>query len=68
MERAHVECLRCGDRHPLPGSRWLQVRDSECPRCGYLGWAPPATPDDDVRRRLRLRELPVARRHLRIVA
>lgn len=66
MESAPVECLRCGDRHALPLSPWLQVRDSECPRCGYLGWAPSATLDEDTRRDVR--EFPVERRRLRIVA
>ena len=66
MERAHVECLRCGDRHPLPGSRWLQVRDSECPRCGYLGWAQSSELTEPVRRLLR--ERPPEARRLRLVS
>lgn len=34
-----VECLRCGERHPLERVASRYVQESECPRCGYLGWA-----------------------------
>ena len=38
----------------------------ECPRCGYLGWAPSASLDEPVRRILR--ERPPEQRRLRLVA
>jgi hypothetical protein len=40
MKSLDVECLRCGERHRLEHVAWQHVQESECPRCGYLGWAP----------------------------
>ena len=38
MEHLDVECLRCGEVHRLEHVAWQHVQESECPRCGYLGW------------------------------
>jgi hypothetical protein len=35
-----VVCLRCGCTHSLPRVSWRCLQDSECPRCGYVGWTP----------------------------
>lgn len=53
-----MECLRCGQKHDL--------RNGECPRCGYVGWAPSADLTELERRMLRDR--PVEYRGLRAVA
>jgi hypothetical protein len=44
MKSLDVECLRCGERHRLEHVAWQHVQESECPRCGYLGWT--AVEDD----------------------
>jgi hypothetical protein len=33
-----VVCLRCGREHRLAQPAWRCLQESECPRCGYLGW------------------------------
>jgi len=48
-----VECLRCGKQR--------DYRDDECPRCGYVGWAPSGRLDERDRRRLRERSLELRR-------
>jgi hypothetical protein len=53
MHHVLVECLRCGLRHTLARSGASELTDSECPRCGYLGWAHAASLDEPARRRLR---------------
>ena len=35
-----VVCLRCGCTHNLPRDSWRCLQESECPRCGYVGWTP----------------------------
>jgi hypothetical protein len=60
MVRLTVECLRCGD------TREAHVDPGECPRCSYLGWAPSRDLTELARRALR--ERPVERRRLRLVA
>jgi ribosomal protein L37E len=52
-----VECLRCGKQR--------DYRDDECPRCGYVGWAPSHRLDEYERRLLR--ERPPATRRVRPV-
>jgi hypothetical protein len=61
-----VECLRCGEHHRLGRSPFRHVVDSECPRCGYLGWAQVKDLSESSRRGLRDR--PVELRKLRVVA
>ena len=54
-----VECLSCGLQ------RLVATDAGECPRCGYLGWAPTDAVTEDVRRQLR--DVPVgARRPARL--
>ena len=65
METLNVECLRCGERHQLFRTM-RHVQQSECPRCGYLGWAGVTDLTEPSRRALRDR--PVELRRLRIVA
>jgi hypothetical protein len=49
-----VECLSCGLQ------RLVAMDAGECPRCGYLGWAPSDAVTEDVRRQLR--DVPVGAR------
>jgi hypothetical protein len=61
MEELRVECLGCGEARtcaPDPDAR--RVDPGECPRCGYLGWAPSTALTEPTRRRIR--ERPVDRR------
>ena len=61
METLRVECLGCGEArtfaHAVDARR---VDPGECPRCGYLGWAPSTALTEPTRRRIR--ERPVDRR------
>jgi len=50
-----AECLRCGEIRPLERTAWHHDEPGECPRCGYLGWAPPSELSEPVRRQLRMR-------------
>jgi hypothetical protein len=52
-----VECLRCGNRHLNVRPQSSKLTDSECPRCGYLGWAHAASLDESTRRHLRERPI-----------
>lgn len=63
MESLVVECLRCGS-HREAGASPLRNANPECPRCGYVGWAPVSDLTERDRRALRAR--PVERRRLRI--
>jgi hypothetical protein len=58
-----VECLRCGS-HRETGASPLRKATPECPRCGYVGWAPVG--DLTERERGALRSRPLERRRLRI--
>jgi ribosomal protein L37E len=60
METLTVECLRCGDKRDVE-----HHREGECPRCGYVGWAPTAELNEYVRRALRDR--PPEIRSLRVI-
>lgn len=53
MQHLDVECLRCGERHRLEHVALQHVQESECPRCGYLGWT---AVEDDQQSILRLVE------------
>jgi len=60
MHHLLVECLRCGHQHTLARSHSSELTDSECPRCGYLGWAHASALREPARRSLR--EWPVETR------
>ena len=64
VESAPVECLGCGEVRQLAKLRRLET--GECPRCGYVGWAPSTALSEPVRRQLR--ERPLAVRRIRAVA
>ena len=64
MESLVVECLRCGNTRGTSSAQW-RAGHSECPRCGYLGWAAITALTEDERRSLRSR--PPERRRLRVV-
>jgi hypothetical protein len=49
-----VECLGCG----LP--RIVAGEAGDCPRCGYVGWAPVEAVTEEMRGRLR--DVPLAER------
>jgi len=59
-----VECLRCGTTRQQAASSIWGHAELECPRCGYLGWAPVQALSESERRVLRMR--PPERRRLRI--
>jgi len=63
MESLVVECLRCGNTRQAESSP-LRQANPECPRCGYLGWAPVDALSERERRALRAR--PLERRRLRL--
>jgi hypothetical protein len=62
VETSTVECLSCGK------ARGAQDAAAECPRCGYVGWAPSSKLTEPVRRALRERPLERRRSALRIAA
>jgi len=57
-----VECLSCGTIREIVASDARHAHP-ECPRCGYLGWAPVEALSELDRRALRTR--PPERRRLR---
>jgi hypothetical protein len=67
MEALVVECLSCGATRVARRSVFQRFEAPECPRCGYLGWAPRLELTEAER--ADLRERPVsARTALRTVA
>ena len=74
METLTVECLRCGDTRHARRTVWRHLDVSECPRCGYLGWATVGELSETERRELREHPLELGRplvpaaRRLRAVA
>jgi hypothetical protein len=60
MEKVRVECLGCGEARSVPAVGHLRLDPGECPRCGYVGWAPSSSLSEPMRRRIR--ERPVDRR------
>jgi hypothetical protein len=63
MESLVVECLRCGSSSEADASP-LRQANPECPKCGYVGWAPVGALSERERRIMRDR--PLERRRLRI--
>lgn len=63
MESLVVECLRCGSHRKADESPQRKAHP-ECPRCGYVGWAPAGDLTEPERRVLQAR--PLERRRLRI--
>jgi len=63
MESLVVECLRCGSSREAEVSP-LRQANPECPRCGYVGWAPAGDLTERERRVLQAR--PLEQRRLRI--
>ena len=63
MESLVVECLRCGS-HRVSDASSRRNAHAECPRCGYVGWAPVDALTEQDRRVLRAR--PLERRRLRL--
>ena len=63
-----VECLNCGGTRDFLPRAGHAVDPSDCPRCGYTGWAPVFALTEPVRRALR--EQPPERRRgsLRVAA
>lgn len=55
-----VECLQCGQSRALARGRHRDEEASDCPRCGYVGWAYSA--DLNERMRKLFRDLPLERR------
>jgi hypothetical protein len=67
MDAVAVECLRCGTTRLARRTVWNRFESPECPRCGYLGWAPVLELSEVERRRLRDRPVE-ERRTIGIVA
>jgi uncharacterized Zn finger protein len=63
MESLVVECLRCGSSREAKVAP-LREAHTECPRCGYVGWAPVNALTERERRAIR--ERPLERRRLRL--
>ena len=63
MSSLVVECLRCGS-HRQAESAAVRQSNPECPRCGYVGWAPMGKLSEQERHALR--ERPLERRRLRV--
>jgi hypothetical protein len=63
VERLEVECLSCGDHRVVVPEEGRRLDAGDCPRCGYVGWAPTASLTERTRRLLR--ELPLFDRHLK---
>lgn len=60
-----VECLRCGLVREVEDPAGHALGVGECPRCGYVGWAPSDELTEDERRALR--DVPVElRRAIRL--
>jgi phage FluMu protein Com len=55
MHAHRLECLRCGKLWTVAASGARGVHESECPRCGYLGWAETTELTETTRRLLRER-------------
>jgi len=53
MNAHRLECLRCGKLWTVAQGAGRGVHDSECPRCGYVGWAETAELTETTRRLLR---------------
>jgi Zn ribbon nucleic-acid-binding protein len=66
MERVLVECLSCGQQRARVVPEGKIVSSSDCPRCGYAGWAPAGALSEELRRRLR--ELPPDERRRQLAA
>ncbi len=66
MESLVAECLSCGHTRLIRRSVFSRFDSPECPRCGYLGWAPMLELTEPERGELRA--LPVEERRLPSVA
>ena len=44
---ATVRCLGCGTVYPKPSALGTAESNPGCPRCGYVGWVPAASDEDD---------------------
>jgi hypothetical protein len=60
VEKLRIECLGCGEARMIPAAEPGRMHPGECPRCGYVGWAPSAALSEPMRQRIR--ERPVDRR------
>jgi hypothetical protein len=59
--KLRIECLGCGEARVVPAAKpGRLLHPGECPRCGYVGWAPSAALSEPMR--MRIRERPVDRR------
>jgi ribosomal protein S27E len=55
MRKLQVECLGCGAERSVAADPHERVRGGECPRCGYVGWAPTTALTEATRRTFRER-------------
>jgi hypothetical protein len=66
MHSLAVECLGCGTPRLARRDVHERLDPAECPRCGYLGWAPERELTEADREQLR--RYPLEQRALRRVA
>ena len=66
MDSLALECLRCGTTRLARRDDHKRLDSPECPRCGYLGWAPMLELTEFERGELR--DHPLELRRLRTVA
>ncbi len=57
MQPLSVECLRCGMSRAVDSDGADHFDPGECPRCGYVGWAPSNALTENTRRRIRERPI-----------
>ena len=62
MECIEAECLSCGKKRSVTREEGRQIFSGDCPRCGYVGWAPVMSLSERTRRLLR--ELPLLERRV----
>ncbi len=55
MRTVQVECLGCGAERSVAAHANERVNGGECPRCGYVGWAPTSALTEATRRTFRER-------------
>ncbi|MHB8642452.1 MAG: hypothetical protein ACYDA3_06170 [Gaiellaceae bacterium] len=64
METRLVECLNCGATRRISAAPSRPSAPTDCPRCGYVGWAEAASLTETLRRALRERPVESRRVHI----
>ena len=64
VETRLVECLNCGANRRISAAPSRPSQPTDCPRCGYVGWAEAASLTETLRRALRERPVESRRVHI----